>query len=620
MDWQSVITALPYHVASWWRHPLSLEQVPDLVAWCVCGGLAFWIIRRSFSLRPRFFIGSSLTWLCWFAYQVSKNPQEAWSGLKSRGMTALEATEQFFLQGVLLLKAWIDFFLPFLSSIGGWAVRVWKSLSREEQLLVIGSAIGVYVACQVLLLARRWVSRKTQVVCTSVDRRWRWLIGQTGRIVSIIFQLSIFIAAPLMWFAWDYVPPEHFPMLTAVAITYLPALSSTHAIASTSMPPNHRNLKRQRGWLSYWACWPALVLLECCKDYFGHTTDVNKVLLTFVIWLQFWEGSEYFSAILQRLSQTTLLEHVARFFGQSGLQILDVMRRGIGATGAMNLIAGNWKIFRILGFVSRLGSYAKKLGIIAIVVFAVGCLFVLWRAISAFYQAVSVVTWFVTVVIYALAANESANTLRKKREDDYTKKLSFWVMACVWEVITLLCDMVPAIGGVPRLLTPLSHAMWLLAGDWVLRQVVLPLLRKVLAPARILLSWLRAAGRSSAVGDAASTRLPSINFQPKSNTNVVGDIDAVTTPRSSPPGDTGSEHRQEIEVIDDSSNDVTGDTGGEPRPRNSASGDMKLPQEPQEEVVLTGSDTGGTGVPVNPGEEGESSKSELRARKKGKSK
>merc|ERR1719265_191366 len=96
-------------------------------------------------------------------------------------------------------------------------------------------------------------------------------------------------------------------------------------------------------------------------------------------------------------------------------------------------------------------------------------------AIWLFYKAVRWATFVLTVLLWLFAAADTADTLTGYVEDFYCRKLAFWVLAMFWEWLTV----VPAFGLVLQLFTPLAFALWLVAGEPVLRKVLLPLLAVV---------------------------------------------------------------------------------------------------------------------------------------------
>jgi hypothetical protein len=531
-----------------WHASDSLELIPDLVAWLFCGYVALRLGKFVIFWRPRTCLTASLAWLGWLLWQaVCVSGIEAVYSAKHKGLAAYEATELFVAKLLALVKAWTDFFLPFMSDVCRWAFKVWKKLTVKQRLLVGIAALGCYAVLEVLRMFRR----------------------HGNLIARLFFHASFLAGGPLLWYSCGLLSSDIIPRVSCHAITTFPAVMSLLTIACApdptrsasdtprasreDLPGRTKNQSRipalpgnstemHRLWLSYWACWPALALLEAAvgmvpklmpetgRNSQQLQTELHRSLITFVVWLQFWQGSRLLQRTVQNLLfNTSLLEHLARFSGARGLQFLKVMRGGLAA-GAVP--ANSWRLWRLFRFIQT------RLWLVGVATVTV--LLSVLVLVKLFYHAVAQISRAATMMLWLAAATDSADTLTTRAEDLYTKKLSFWVMAMLWEALTKA----PYFGLVLRLVTPISFALWLLCGDVVLRRLVLPFLQTFINPLRSVGACL---------------------------------LSACRCPRTAAP-------------IDSTPVILAGDTGGEPRERNAIDGDIL-----QEAAITTGNATGGVG-------------------------
>lgn len=509
---------LSYYIESAWRLSPPLEHVPDAAAWIFCVALALWLIHFVVFWRPRscmLGLGAWLTWLAWQATWV--NGFRALELAYDRGIRAKEATDLFSQQLLALAKAWIHFFLPFLSDMWWSAVVLYKKMSVRHRLLVCGFLLVGYAIMEALRLFQR----------------------HSRLVMHLFFHASFLVGGPLLWYGCGHMPPEWLPWCLTHAITTVPtALSlltlscaSQTSISSPSEPrsPSRTsrsrvpafpttNIELHRLWLSYWACWPALAVFEAgvsvvvprltlpsagdtwLQGFRGRMmqAELQRGLLTFCVWLQFWQGSRLLQYTMQSLLfKTSILEYILGFFGTRGLQALSIFRGGLTSSGISPM--GGLRIVRWIS------SLTKRLWVVCIAL--AGLAVVVLALIRLFYRAVSVVSGVATLMLWLCAASDSADTLARYAEDMYSKKLSFWVLAMLWEALTAL----PLAGVLLRLFTPFAFSVWLLAGEMVMRRLVLPVTclgtRTTYAIVSIPLSALRAIGFSS---DSGSTSVGAV--------------------------------------------------------------------------------------------------------------
>lgn len=464
-----------YYAELVWRVAPPLELIPDVAAWLFCAGLAVWLIRFVIFWRPRSCIVAVGAWLSWLAWQaIFVNGFRALELSYERGIKALEATDLFSQHLLALIKAWIHFFLPFLYDIWWSLFSVYKKMTLRQRLLACIITMVTYAMVEAVRLFRR----------------------HSRFVMHLFFHASFLVGGPMVWYGSGRLASEWLPWCLTHTITTIPTLFSlltiscappSKADATPSSPPSPAsarsrvpalpttNIELHRLWLSYWACWPALAVFEAGvsgvvprltipnTNTVWLQAELQRALLTFCIWLQFWQGSRLLQYTMQSLLfNTSILEYILGFFGARGMQALSLVRSGVTSSGVSPM--GTFRAMRWLsGLTKRLWICCLMLACIAAIMFAV---------VRVFYKAFAVVSSIATLMLWLCAASDSADTLTRYAEDIYSKKLCFWVLAMIWEALT----MAPYIGVLLRLFTPFAFSVWLLAGEMVMRRLFLPIL------------------------------------------------------------------------------------------------------------------------------------------------
>eukprot|EP00929_Paragymnodinium_shiwhaense_P022643 TRINITY_DN14412_c0_g1_i1.p1 TRINITY_DN14412_c0_g1~~TRINITY_DN14412_c0_g1_i1.p1 ORF type:complete len:723 (-),score=194.31 TRINITY_DN14412_c0_g1_i1:347-2515(-) len=478
-----------------WHLSLPIELVPDIASWTVTFLLALWIAKHSVLQRPRLFSGFLLVWVAWLGTQYFLKGPEVLEETQKRLVVALDVTYNFSQEFLALVKAWAEFFLPFVGDLSKWSMHVWRSLSTRHKLICAGSVAALYV----LLLVLQTFYRHQSVI-------WKTL-----------FHASFLAAGPALWLATERLTEDWLEWTLMHTITTGPAVISLAVLSwrdddakkedkqAGGRAPGMRsffggpqvdsaakrmrslpfafatswNMALHRLWLCYWACWPIVAVLEVGAQRLpaviaSYHSDVDpdqlqrqlqRGLIVFVIWLQFWRGSK----MLQFFAEYTLyrmrvFEVLGRLFGERGVQIMRLLGgKGLEASGLMGG-GRSWRLWEWITWISR------RLWVLAVA--AALAVAVAFSAMWLFYKAVRFATTVLTVLLWVFAAWDTADTLTGYTEEFYSRKLSFWILAMLWEALTL----VPAMGMVLRLFTPLAFSMWLVAGEPVLRNILLPLL------------------------------------------------------------------------------------------------------------------------------------------------
>eukprot|EP00927_Polykrikos_kofoidii_P026667 TRINITY_DN23718_c0_g1_i1.p1 TRINITY_DN23718_c0_g1~~TRINITY_DN23718_c0_g1_i1.p1 ORF type:complete len:743 (-),score=167.15 TRINITY_DN23718_c0_g1_i1:76-2304(-) len=480
-------------VASLWRHAVPLEYVPDLAGWLTCVATSAWLVRFVLSWRPRLCLGAAGVWLTWFGWRIGMHGAEVWDATRRRGAFATEATERFVQSFVAVVQAWTDFFIPFFTDVCRWSLLAWRSLTVRQKLLLLFGSLSAY----------------------TVLEAFRFCQKHAKKIKQVIFHASFLFGGPLIWYLAGMLPSQWLAWTLSQVTTTVPTILSLIVLnqsaaaaraalnaalsrkrrspsllelrtaedavevadgAPCAVLPSVADVEGERLWLCYWTCWPLLALLEVVphairggvprilpfsSDMQQLQFDLRRALLTFVLWLQVWHGSKLLHFTLETLvRQTSFLEVIAGWFGQSGIKFLRVLGDGgIKATGGTS-----WGMVK---FFAKLGSRGRTVITLSILgaIFGFAMIWVCFRVFSVLSVVLTLLLWF-------FAAADSADTLTKNAEDFYSRKIAFWVLAMIWEALTKL----PVVGVVLRLFTPLAFSFWLIGGEFVLRRAVLPIL------------------------------------------------------------------------------------------------------------------------------------------------
>eukprot|EP00928_Gymnodinium_smaydae_P061625 TRINITY_DN45666_c0_g1_i1.p1 TRINITY_DN45666_c0_g1~~TRINITY_DN45666_c0_g1_i1.p1 ORF type:complete len:658 (+),score=170.09 TRINITY_DN45666_c0_g1_i1:162-2135(+) len=466
---------LPDLVEHLWRISIPLELVPDFTAVVFCALCGLWILRFIITWRPRLCLLCASSWLLWLVCQVLYNGADVLYETHRRWCRAFDVTENYAHALVELIRAWTDFFLPFLSDVARWVLRFVRSLSVRQRLGLCFAGISVYTVVE----AFRFVKRHTR------------------KIKTVLFHGSFLVGGPLIWYGSGLLSPEWLSSVLTQAITAVPAVLSALVLSRALLlrdasPKGARRaaaradgdepsagMAPMRLWLSYWSCWPLLAVLEAALDVLPSLValsgsapslqfELRRAMLTLIVWLQFWQGSKLLQFTLESLLRSTSILDFVGNFGGRGVQLLRGLGgRGGGLGAAAASSRSSWRMIRWL---SSMGSKLWMLGIGAVVVAMVLAVLV-WL----FYSAVSLMSRILTLAVWVFAALDTADTLANHVEDFYSKKLSFWVLATFWGAIASM----PYTGAVLRIFTPVAFSLWLVAGEVVFKRALNPFVVKL---------------------------------------------------------------------------------------------------------------------------------------------
>lgn len=468
---------LPDIVDAIWKASVPIELVPDIVATLVCGLVGIHIIRVLVYWRPRLCLASFLSWALWLGWNAAFEGYEVLEATHRRWLHASEVTERFAQNLVELVKSWTDFFLPFLSDVSRWLMSVVRTLSLRQRMLAVFGVLSLY----------------------SLVEGFRFVRSHRQKVMWVLFHASFLLGGPVIWYVSGFVSSDWLEWTLWHMVSTVPTLASMNVLSCTpdeyqtvrkglfSRQPvfelekqkereqkRTESLQSQRSWLSFWVCWPILALLQAglnivpralaFRENSGQIQfELRRATLTAVVWLQWWEGSKLLQFSLETLLSQSAVLDVAGYFGAKAWCLsCAVGMRGAKATGS-----SSWRMMQMLQ------RMAKQFWLI-IIVSVIGTL-VVALLVWLFYSAVSVMSAAATLLVWCFAAADSADTLTRHVEDFYAKKLSFWVLAMLWEALASM----PYFGIVLRLFTPVAFSVWLVAGETVLRRVCLPIAHSV---------------------------------------------------------------------------------------------------------------------------------------------
>mmetsp|Transcript_56385 Transcript_56385/g.104318 ORF Transcript_56385/g.104318 Transcript_56385/m.104318 type:complete len:650 (-) Transcript_56385:31-1980(-) len=460
---------------------LALEElVPDIAAWLICALGLVALFRYVLIRRPKSSLFAALVWLAWLLWQVAMvEGRVALEKVKHRGLDALRANDEFAKVSIRLLKAWIRFFLPFLIDLVVWSSLMWSRMSARQQGIVIATVVLGYLGILLLQLCR----------------------NHSSKLMKLLLHGSFLIAGPLIWHQCHEIQPAWLPWCADVLLKVVPTVVSLLALGcgdfsshrtatkskwfswSAQSSPSPRQGPRtalfRRCCLSYWACWPLLAVLQqavtVVPQWLPNVNSAKRVqledefyraFLTFLLWLQIWQGSSFLNRIVKMLvQQSGICEGLAWFCGARGMDALALLRRG-----TLNGSLGTGR-----NLLSMMRLILRKLWLIVlatVLILALMC-FAAWLC----YRAFTMVFMLLSIAIWVFAAMDTTDILALRTEDLYSRKLGFWVVAMLWERLVML----KYLGSLLSLATPLVLALAMVAGESLLGLLVLPVLRVLFA-------------------------------------------------------------------------------------------------------------------------------------------
>jgi len=321
------------------------------------------------------------------------------------------------------------------------------------------------------------------------------------------------IVGPIVWFLSGRLSFECLQWTLRVVLSGLPTVMSFHALCR-GLGKKDVSVASCFGrlpvafwtqeewcelWISFWACWPALMLLrfatrrlpQLLPNYQSHElllpSELDRALIVFAVWLQFWRGSQLLNgAIHSILSSVNAgvcagpVAVVTRFTSTMPLRRQFNIIVGIGSAIVSNRNTGN--VFTIIA-----------------AALVIGLMTITWT----FYNAFRLVCDIMALLTLCFAAVDSSHIACSKSKDFYVKRLSFWVLLQIWRT----CSQVPLVGSGLSLATPIAFTLFFIAGDHIVSWLLIPFAVRLesfpravataITPSSCFPRWLRSKRKSS---------------------------------------------------------------------------------------------------------------------------
>eukprot|EP00041_Stephanoeca_diplocostata_P016628 m.328481 g.328481 ORF g.328481 m.328481 type:complete len:507 (+) comp20429_c0_seq7:295-1815(+) len=361
----------------------SLEELLPFIASYLL--VAAVVIRIGYWLATyrEFLLSVLAAWAMWFMHALFFRGSISLESMAERFIAVQMASSNVLFAAKDLCIAWFDLVLPFYSDLSYTTKALWDTLDTTTKVLIVLAVFFVYGLFKVYIKARE--HRHT--------------------LKRVAYQASFAIVAPAVWYGSQYVlVGRMLPVTVGLMISIVPAFYSLRSFHASG---GQRQRSEERGlWLSYWSCWPMVNYISAVVMHdVSAPSELQRLLLVLLVWLQFWEGSRLFPDLIMKGALYV------------GLPVWNV------ATANLPQWVRNPSAFFFQHF-SRLSSAYE---------FAKGNKFLSGGGILVvaylFWSFVSTMSGLLTVLIWWAASLKTTEVISKKKVDDYKGQLAFWILA-----------------------------------------------------------------------------------------------------------------------------------------------------------------------------------------------
>jgi len=477
--------------------------VVQLLLEAVFALVAIRIVCKAVAAKPKATLASlGLSWTLWLIANLLFHRGRAWKELRCRCVAAADASMHFVVVAWEVSSKWSELFIPFMRDVGGQAFSLWRGLPAWQQAARVALLVLLYVAVRAFRAAKRVARVQGEKAKKSITSGASFLAVWT----PILMGQTLFIAAvPFLWIATSWITEEWLPLSLLCALRYIPMFLSLLSLdargkwrsgqpstTASSTASGSGVLQKTRSssaaesaalqdprsagrpsrtsfllrslpgfgylfsissllsgdrWLSFWACWPALTLLEACSSRIALApgmpdgTQQRRALLIVVLWVWYCGRAglwlyNIFSFMLHCVAAAPWVKLSAK---------LMTTGRGISVFGLARWLQQMW---------DRVRQY-RRLGYAFAILAGTALLVIGW----SFYQAFRIFSGVLKMGIWAVSAGDTARALHQRQESRYPRLLAFWITTLVWDALTSLT----AIGSVVELFTPAAFSLALVA-------------------------------------------------------------------------------------------------------------------------------------------------------------
>ena len=442
----------------------GVSVLENLVALVVVVGVLWYLVRRIGANRKASAIVLS-SWIVWLSYRVLLDYNLAFDEVSRLALDTFHSTQICVHSFAIMIVSWMALIAPFAYDFVALSHNVYSSLTTVQRVAIAGGLIFAYGSL----------------------KAYNTVVSHADKVKQIMFHLSFILIGPVIWFSLLYLPQDWIGYVSQAVLTWIPFglscnafykcsiirvqknpaasrvssskktyLSKLREVISKGTPKKlssktshtlKRAQNRMANFLSFWSCWPLLILLSSvCKSVDDGVNDrmlqTEPILVIFSVWCLHWKGSAIFYTILAPLSAALILsvETASKY----------IWKRTVAVR----------KLWMLKWFFS-LTSWLMSSKIIMLG-FGGVLLLIFLRVMFSF---LGVVGATLKLAIIIGAAADSFRVVDLQLLDTYEQKLSFWILLQILDVLTEI----PVWGFMIRLWEPLLLAVVLVVGSDVLR-------------------------------------------------------------------------------------------------------------------------------------------------------